>query len=60
MCPFAGVCAAFGASAKVEFDSMYPAIENHAAQTEVVKALGRRVEAIIQLSGRDSTRLDLP
>ena len=33
----AGTCAAFGASGTVTFDSMYPVIMNHEAQTEIVK-----------------------
>lgn len=37
-----GTCAAFGAKGEVRFNSMYPCIVNHAPQTEIVKALGKR------------------
>jgi amidohydrolase len=39
----AGQCAAFGATGTVTFDSMYPVIMNHPAQTEIVKGLGRKL-----------------
>ena len=45
-----GVCATYGATGTVEFDSMYPVIDNHAEQTEVVSKLGRR------LLGEDAVR----
>lgn len=39
----AGTCAAFGASASVEFDDMYPCIVNHEPQTAIVTELGRQL-----------------
>ena len=36
----AGVCATYGASGHVEFDSMYAEVDNHAEQAEVVRSLG--------------------
>jgi len=39
----AGVCATYGATGTVEFNGMYACIENHDAQTSIVKRLGERL-----------------
>mmetsp|Transcript_24701 Transcript_24701/g.78335 ORF Transcript_24701/g.78335 Transcript_24701/m.78335 type:complete len:304 (+) Transcript_24701:595-1506(+) len=39
----AGVCAAFGASATVELEGAYPAVDNHAAQADAVADLARKL-----------------